>query len=95
METGMKKGIDGILNAVSNKHWVEQIVNSALEKKIKPKIFSGFNVSFIVFNTTVIGLLAAFYREKSESLIPPVIIHFLANAVGSAPLIIKMLISGT
>ena len=50
-------------------------------------------VSFIVFNTTVIGLLAAFYREKSGSLIPPILIHFLANFIGSVPLIIKMIIS--
>lgn len=45
-------------------------------------------VSFVVFDTTVIGLLAAYYREKSDSLLPPILIHFLANFVGSLPLII-------
>jgi len=50
-------------------------------------------VSFIVFNTTVIGLLTAYYREKTDSIISPIIIHFLANFVGSIPLIIKILIS--
>ncbi len=50
-------------------------------------------VSFIVFNTTVIGLIAAYYREKSDSIIPPIIIHFTANVVGSIPIIIILLIS--
>jgi membrane protease YdiL (CAAX protease family) len=50
-------------------------------------------VCFILFNTTIIGLLAAFYREKSESLIPPILIHIIANVVGSIPLIIQMIIS--
>lgn len=50
-------------------------------------------VSFILFNTTIIGLLAAYYREKSESLIPPILIHIIANVVGSTPLIIQMIIS--
>ena len=45
-------------------------------------------VCFIVFDTTVIGLLAAYYREKSDSLLPPILIHFLANFIGSLPLII-------
>lgn len=49
-------------------------------------------VSFIVFYTTVIGLLAAHYREKSNSLIPPILIHFLANFVGSTPLLIITLL---
>ena len=45
-------------------------------------------VCFIVFDTTVIGILAAYYREKSDSLLPPIFIHFLANFIGSLPLII-------
>lgn len=49
-------------------------------------------VSFIVFNTTVIGLIAAYYREKSGSLLPPVLIHFIANLVGSLPLIIMAIL---
>lgn len=50
-------------------------------------------VCVIVFNTSVIGLMAAHYREKSGSLIPAFWIHFIANVVGSLPLIIKMIIS--
>jgi len=50
-------------------------------------------VLFIVFNTSVIGLMAAYYREKSGSLIPAFWVHFIANVVGSLPLIIKMIIS--
>jgi membrane protease YdiL (CAAX protease family) len=49
-------------------------------------------VCFILFNTTIIGFLTAFYREKSESLIPPILIHIIANVVGSIPLIIQMII---
>ncbi len=50
-------------------------------------------VCSIVFFTTTIGFLAAYYREKSGSIIPPIIIHFTANVVGSIPLIITLLIS--
>jgi len=39
-------------------------------------------VGTIVFSATIMGLLAAYYREKSESLIPPIIIHFTANVIG-------------
>lgn len=47
-------------------------------------------VCVIVLNTTAIGLLAAYYREKSDSLIPPILIHILANVVGSMPIIFQM-----
>jgi membrane protease YdiL (CAAX protease family) len=50
-------------------------------------------VTFTVFNTTIIGLLAAYYREKTDSLIPAFWVHFLANFVGSIPLIIKLLLT--
>lgn len=50
-------------------------------------------VLFIVFNTTIIGLTAAYYREKTDSLIPAFWAHFIANVVGSLPLLIKLLIS--
>lgn len=45
-------------------------------------------VSFIVFNTTTVGLLAAYYREKTKSIYPAIFIHFLANVIGSLPVII-------
>jgi len=50
-------------------------------------------VCFILFNTTIIGLLTGFYREKSRSLIPPILIHIIANIIGAIPLIIQMFIS--
>jgi len=50
-------------------------------------------VTFIVFNTTVIGLVAAYYREKTNSIIPAFWVHLLANFVGSIPLIIKILLT--
>ncbi|MBN1990661.1 MAG: CPBP family intramembrane metalloprotease [Bacteroidales bacterium] len=49
-------------------------------------------VAFIVFNTTIIGLLAAYYREKTDSIIPAFWVHFIANVVGASPLIIKSII---
>lgn len=55
---------------------------------------SGMNVWFVcftVFNTSIIGILAAFYREKSESLIPAILIHIIANIIGSIPLIILLI----
>jgi len=50
-------------------------------------------VGFIVFFTTSIGILAAYYREKSNSLIPPILVHVIANIVGSLPLLVKMIMS--
>jgi membrane protease YdiL (CAAX protease family) len=55
---------------------------------------SKMNIWFVcltVFNTSIIGILAAFYREKSDSLIPPVLIHIIANVIGSIPLIILLI----
>ena len=49
-------------------------------------------VLFTVFNTTVIGLMAAYYREKTNSLIPAFWVHFIANVIGSLPLIVKMIL---
>ena len=50
-------------------------------------------VCSIMFFTTCIGLLAAWYREKTNSIFPSFIVHFMANVVGSIPLIINLLIS--
>lgn len=50
-----------------------------------------WHVCFIVFHTSIIGILAAFYREKSESLIPPILIHIIANILGSIPMIIILI----
>lgn len=54
-------------------------------------LFLGTNVWFVcftVFLTSTIGILAAFYREKSKSLIPPILIHMIANVIGTIPMII-------
>jgi len=48
-------------------------------------------VCMIVFFTTTIGFLAAYYREKSGSLLASIWIHFVANIIGSLPLIIMTL----
>jgi len=47
----------------------------------------------LCFFTKIIGSLAAYYREKSNSLILAFIVHFMANVVGSLPLIFKLLMS--
>ncbi|MCB8964643.1 MAG: CPBP family intramembrane metalloprotease [Bacteroidales bacterium] len=49
-------------------------------------------VAFVVFNTTIIGLMAAYYREKTDSLIPAFWVHFIANVIGSLPLIVKIIL---
>lgn len=46
-QMGLKKGISGILTSVSNKNWVEQVVEEALEKSIKsPQITEFFHPSW-------------------------------------------------
>ncbi|PIE77851.1 MAG: hypothetical protein CSA15_11180 [Candidatus Delongbacteria bacterium] len=47
--------------------------------------------AFIVSFTTSTGVLAAYYREKSDSIIPAFLVHLLANIIGAIPLILKML----
>jgi len=57
-------------------------------------LFLGTNVWFVcftVFLTSIVGILAAFYREKSESLIPPILIHMIANVIGTIPMIILLI----
>lgn len=43
---------------------------------------SGSFVMFIVLFTFFIGLIAGYYREKTGSLIPALIVHFMANVGG-------------
>ncbi|HSH52065.1 MAG TPA: CPBP family intramembrane glutamic endopeptidase [Bacteroidales bacterium] len=43
-------------------------------------------VSFIVTNTTILGLLAAYYREKTKSIYPAIFLHFWANVIFSLPM---------
>ena len=39
-------------------------------------------VFFIVVNTMVLGFIASYFREKTESMITPIIVHMTANLVG-------------
>ncbi len=56
--------------------------------------FAGKDIWFvctIVFFTSTIGLLAAWYREKYNSLWPAFYVHFFANVIGGIPIIILLL----
>lgn len=46
----------------------------------------GAAATFVIILTTLLGLVAGYYREKSGSLIPAIIIHALFNVGGSLPL---------
>ena len=72
--------------------WISGLFFGAMHLSLLKTGMGTWFVAFIVFNTTVIGLLAAHYREKTGSLIPAFWVHFLANVIGSIPLIIMMLI---
>lgn len=55
----------------------------------------GINIWFvlhIVFFTSSIGVIAAWYRERYDSVVPAFFVHFFANVVGSLPMIIMLLI---
>lgn len=47
-----------------------------------------FFTLFIVTQTTILGILAAYYREKSKSIYPAFLIHILANIYGSFMMLI-------
>ncbi|MDA3952294.1 MAG: CPBP family intramembrane metalloprotease [Bacteroidales bacterium] len=68
--------------------WVSGIFFGMMHLSLLKMDMDIWVVSFIVFNTTTIGLLAAYYREKTNSIYPAIFIHFLANVVGSLPAII-------
>ncbi len=56
--------------------------------------FAGKDIWFvctIVFFTSSIGMLAAWYREKYNSLLPAFYVHFFANVIGGIPIIIMIL----
>jgi membrane protease YdiL (CAAX protease family) len=40
----------------------------------------------VILFTTLLGLVAGYYREKTKSLIPAIIIHALFNIGGSLPM---------
>ena len=68
--------------------WVSGIFFGMMHLSLLKMNMDIWFVSFIVFNTTTIGLLAAYYREKTKSIYPAIFIHFLANVIGSLPAII-------
>jgi len=48
-----------------------------------------FSVSVIAISGFLLGIIAGFYREKTESIIPAIIIHMLFNISGSVTGLIK------
>jgi membrane protease YdiL (CAAX protease family) len=68
--------------------WISGIFFGAMHLSLLKMNMDVWFVSFIVFNTTTVGLLAAYYREKTKSVYPAIFIHFLANVIGSLPAII-------
>ena len=69
--------------------WISGIIFGAMHFSVFKICSSIFFVLFIVFNTTTVGVLAAYYREKSESVYPAILVHILANVAGSLPLLIS------
>lgn len=68
--------------------WISGMFFGAMHLSLLKMNMDVWFVSFIVFNATSLGLLAAYYREKTKSIYPAIFIHFLANVIGSLPAII-------
>jgi membrane protease YdiL (CAAX protease family) len=51
-----------------------------------------FSVWAIVISAFIMGIIAGYYREKTQSLIPPILIHMLFNITGTIIGLIKDLI---
>jgi len=66
---------------------------SGMHSTLLSKGMSPLFVSGILVNTFILGIVAGWYREKSRSLIPAILIHIIFNIGGSLPIIIKNLIS--
>jgi len=73
--------------------WISGIIFGAMHFSVFKFSSSIFFVLFIVFNTTTLGVLAAYYREKSESVYPAIFVHILGNVAGSLPLLIKAIVT--
>jgi len=72
--------------------WISGIIFGAIHFSVFKFSDSVFFVLFIVFNTTTLGVLAAYYRERSESIFPAILVHILGNVTGSLPLLIKAIL---
>ena len=68
--------------------WISGIFFGVMHLSLLKTNMDIWFVSFIVFNATILGLLAAYYREKTKSIYPAIFIHILANVIGSLPAII-------
>ena len=94
----------GFIQGFMNKHinirflklslpvWVSGLFFGLMHLSLLKMNMDAWFISFIVTNTTVIGLLAAYYREKTKSIYPAFFIHFWGNVIGSLPLLIMTLI---
>jgi len=65
--------------------WISAILFGAGHLTVFKISGSPFFVMFIVSGATLMGLVAAYYREKSGSIIPAILVHMLANVFGSLP----------
>jgi len=65
--------------------WMSAILFGAGHLTVFKISGSPFFVMLIVSNATLMGLVAARYREKSGSIVPAIIVHILANIFGSLP----------
>ena len=68
--------------------WISGIFFGLMHTSLIYGGMSFWFVAFVVFNTSIIGLLAAYYREKTGSIFPAFLVHVLANIVGFMPSII-------
>ena len=73
--------------------WISGIIFGLMHFSVLKICSSIFFVLFIVFGATVVGILAAYYREKSESLYPAIAVHILANISGSLPMLFFTILS--
>ena len=65
--------------------WISGLFFGAMHLMLLKTDMDLFYVSFIVFNTTVVGVLAAYYREKTKSVYTAIFLHFL-------PLVLKKIL---
>ena len=72
--------------------WISGIIFGAMHFSVLRFSSSIFFVLFIVCGATTLGVLAAYYREKSESVYPAIMVHILGNVAGSFPLLIKAIL---
>ena len=68
--------------------WVSGIFFGMMHLSLLRADMDVWFISFIVFNTTVLGLLAAYYREKTNSIYPAIFLHIWANIIGSLPMLL-------